>query len=82
VRRDRALVELQAEAVAHVVCESLGLATNHAGADYIALWGGSKDKLRQSLAAIHQAAGAIVIGIGWEQPKERRKEVTGAKAHR
>jgi antirestriction protein ArdC len=70
VRKDKTLVELQAEATAHVVCQTLGLDTNHAGADYIALWGGSRDKLRQSLSAIHQAAGVILSGLQVDERNE------------
>jgi len=78
LRRDRGLIELQAEAVAHAVCESLGLETNHAGADYIALYGGDKARLRQSLAAIHQAAGRILTAIADTAPAERRKDTIQA----
>ena len=42
--------ETQAEAVAFVVCRSVGLETNTAAADYIALYNGDKKTLAESLA--------------------------------
>jgi hypothetical protein len=62
-RRDRRLVETQAEAVAGVVCATVGLETGTSSSDYIGLYNGSRETLRLSLAAIHHAAGRILKGI-------------------
>lgn len=63
VRKDKRLVETQAEATAFVVCSAIGLDTNTAAADYVALYGGSRELLKQSLAAIQTAAGRILAAI-------------------
>jgi len=64
--------ETEAEAVAFVVCQSLGLETGTASADYIQLWHGDADLLRASLEAVQQTAalilGGIAQGIAPEQP--------------
>jgi hypothetical protein len=63
-RQDKTLVETEAEAVAMVVCNSIGLdnATT-AAADYIGLYRGNRDTLRSSLMSIHKAAGSILTAI-------------------
>ena len=43
--------ETEAEAVAFVVCQAIGLETGTASADYIQLWHGDADLLRESLEA-------------------------------
>lgn len=60
--------ETQAEAVAFVVCRGVGLETNTAAADYIALYNGDKKTLAESLAAIQETAGRILDEV---LPKER-----------
>ena len=55
--------ETEAEAVAFVVCSSLGLATNGAAANYIGLYNGDADLLMASLALIQQTAAAILVAI-------------------
>jgi hypothetical protein len=55
--------ELQAEAVAFVVAESVGLSTGSASSDYIQLYRGDKKLLLESLDAVRKAAGTILEGI-------------------
>jgi hypothetical protein len=52
--------ETQAEAVAFVVCRGIGLETNNAAADYIALYNGDQKTLADSLSAIQQASARIL----------------------
>jgi antirestriction protein ArdC len=58
--------ETEAEAVAFVVCQAIGLATGTASADYIELWHGDANLLRESLEAVQQTAAAILGGIAPE----------------
>ena len=55
--------ETEAEAVAFVVCQSVGLKTGTASADYIQLWHGDANLLRESLEAVQQTAAVILGGI-------------------
>lgn len=52
--------ELEAEAVAFVVCSGIGLETNSACADYIRLYRGDAEALHDSMAHIHQASAEIL----------------------
>jgi antirestriction protein ArdC len=52
--------ETQAEAVAFVVCQGVGLETNTAAADYIALYNGDKKTLAESLAVIQETSSRIL----------------------
>ena len=63
--------ETQAEAVAHVVAEGVGLDTNHAAADYIALYNGDKKTLSESLATIQATASRILDQL---LPKEQDRQ--------
>ena len=58
--------ETEAEAVAFVVCQAIGLETGTASADYIQLWHGDADLLRESLEAVQQTAAVILGGIAPE----------------
>ena len=58
--------ETEAEAVAFVVCQSVGLQTGTAFADYIQLWHGDANLLRESLEAVQQTAAVILGGIAPE----------------
>jgi hypothetical protein len=58
--------ETEAEAVAFVVCQAIGLGTGTASADYIQLWHGDADLLRESLEAVQQTAAVILGGIAPE----------------
>jgi antirestriction protein ArdC len=55
--------ETEAEAVAFVVCSSLGLATNDAAVNYIQLYNGDADLLMASLSLIQRAAGEILAAV-------------------
>ena len=58
--------ETEAEAVAFVVCQSVGLHTGSSSADYIQLWHGDATLLRESLEAVQQTAAVILGGIAPE----------------
>jgi N-terminal domain of anti-restriction factor ArdC len=57
------LRETEAEAVAFVVCHSVGLQNGTASQDYIQLWHGDANLLRESLEAVQQTAAVILGGI-------------------
>src|ERR1039458_2280746 len=59
--------ETEAEAVAFVVCQAIGLETGTASADYIQLWHGDADLLRESLEEIGRAS-AVIIGAIAPEP--------------
>ena len=59
----RTVRETEAEAVAFVVCEAVGLDTNSASADYIRLYSGDKTTLAESLHFIQSTAAAILTAI-------------------
>jgi hypothetical protein len=58
--------ETEAEAVAFVVCQTVGLQTGTTSADYIQLWHGDASLLRESLEAVQQTAAVILGGIAPE----------------
>jgi antirestriction protein ArdC len=60
--------ETQAEAVAYVVSRGIGLETNRAAADYIALYNGDKATLAKSLSAIQETSAKILDEL---LPEER-----------
>jgi antirestriction protein ArdC len=62
--------ETEAEAVAFVVCQAIGLQTGSASADYVALYGGDAKVLLESLHHIQQAATRILDAIE-PSPQER-----------
>ena len=55
------LRETEAEAVAFVVCQSIGLQTGTASADYIQLWNGDAKLLQESLEVVQRTA-AVILG--------------------
>ncbi len=59
----RTVRETEAEAVAFVVCQAVGLETNGSAADYISLYRGDKGTLAASLDRIQHAAAAIIEAI-------------------
>jgi len=68
------LRETQAEAVAYVVSQAIGLDTNTAARDYISLYNGNAQVLTESLAAIQRASSEILRDLlpeGREQGPER-----------
>jgi len=56
--------ETEAEAVAYIVCQAIGLETNSASADYVQLWGGDAKTLTASLERIQRTASEIIAAIG------------------
>ncbi|MGB7680269.1 MAG: ArdC family protein [Candidatus Acidiferrales bacterium] len=56
--------ETEAEAVAFVVCSSIGLETGSAAQDYIGLYGGDLKLLGESLEYVQRAATQILNAIG------------------
>ncbi len=56
--------ETEAEAVAYVVCQSIGLDTNSASSDYISLYQGNAKTLAVSLERIQRTASEIIAAIG------------------
>jgi hypothetical protein len=59
--------ETEAEAVAFVVCQSVGLQTGTASADYIQLWHGDANLLQASLEVVQRTAAVILGGIAPEE---------------
>ncbi len=55
--------ETEAEAVAYVVCQSIGMDTNTAFSDYIQLYKGDKDMLISSIQRIKDVSGRILAGL-------------------
>ena len=62
-KSSRTVQETEAEAVAFVVCEAIGLDTNRAGADYIQLYRGDRDTLVASLERIQRTAAGILADL-------------------
>jgi len=58
--------ETEAEAVAFVVCEAIGLETGSAAQDYIQLYEGDAKLLSESLEYIRQTATRILSSVGAE----------------
>ena len=63
---DKTIRETEAEAVAFVVCQSIGLETGTAASDYIKLYSGDRETLTASLQFIQQTACEIIAAL---QPK-------------
>ena len=64
---NHAVLETEAEAVAYVVCDSIGLSSNRSSADYIHLHQGDKALLLKSLQRIHRCAVEIIDHIQCER---------------
>ena len=58
--------ETEAEAVSFVVCQAIGLENGSSAADYIQIWNGDANLLRESLEAVQQTAAVILGGISPE----------------
>ncbi len=56
----KTVLETEAEAVAFVVCNAIGLDTNTASSDYIQLYSGNKETLMESLERIKRTAEEIL----------------------
>jgi len=55
--------ETEAEAVAFVVCQVIGLDTNSASSDYLSLYQGDKEVLAKSLGRIQRTVARIIEGV-------------------
>ena len=64
--------ETEAEAVAFVVCQSIGHETGTASADYIQLWNGDAKLLAESLEVVQRTA-AVILGAISSRPATARK---------
>lgn len=60
---EKKVCETEAEAVAFVVCQAIGLDTNTAASDYIQLYRGDRNTLLTSLERIQRAASTIIKGV-------------------
>jgi antirestriction protein ArdC len=60
---DKTVREAEAEAVAYVVCQGIGLDANTASSDYIQLYDGDKKTLMASLERIQRTAAKILEGV-------------------
>src|SRR6266567_4816725 len=69
--------ETEAEAVAFVVCQSVGLQNGTASQDYIQLWHGDANLLRESLEAVQQTA-AVILGALSPEDAVSEAGITGA----
>src|SRR6267142_5449191 len=58
--------ETEAEAVAFVVCNAIGLGTDTASQDYVGLYGGDAKLLTESLEYVQQTANRILTAIAPE----------------
>jgi antirestriction protein ArdC len=66
--KDKTVREAEAEAVAYVVCQGIGLDTNTASSDYIQLYDGDKKTLMTSLERIQRTAAEILEAVTDEGP--------------
>ena len=73
--------ETEAEAVAFVVCQSVGLQDGSSSQDYIQLWHGDANLLRESLEAVRQTAAVILGGIAPRASGTRGSGVTRQQLH-
>ncbi len=62
--------ETEAEAVAFVVSQAIGLETGTAASDYIQLYAGDKATLAESLDFIQHTAAEIIAAISYEQQEQ------------
>lgn len=62
-KASRRVQETEAEAVAFVVCEAIGLDTNSAASDYLRMYNGDRDTLVASLERIHRTAAGILADL-------------------
>ena len=61
--------ETEAEAVAFVVSQAIGLETGTASADYISLWNGDAAVLLESLELVQRTATEIIAAIAPDKPQ-------------
>jgi len=72
--KSRVVRETEAEAVAFVVCQAIGLEVGTASSDYIRIYNGDKNRLLDSLQRIQRTAAEIIGGI---VNKEEQDLLTG-----
>lgn len=77
----RSVRETEAEAVAFVVCQAIGLDTNTAARDYIQLYQGDRKLLMASLEAIRQTAVEITGAIKLDKSGKRGAEQSDSTNH-
>jgi len=65
---EKTVREAEAEAVAYVVCQGIGLDVNTASSDYIQLYDGDKKTLMQSLERIQRTAAEILEAVTDDGP--------------
>jgi len=75
--KDKKVRETEAEAVAFVVCNGIGLDVNSASSDYIQLYNGDKKTLMESLGRIQKTASEILEAI---MDKESEGETVGVES--
>ena len=68
--------ETEAEAVAFVVCQSVGLRNGTAAQDYIQLWNGSARLLQESLEVVQRTASVILGAISPRAKEVKEPEPT------
>jgi hypothetical protein len=73
-RLPKVIRETQAEAVAYVVSRGVGLETNSAAADYIALYTGDKKTLAESLSVIQETSSRILDELLPREPRSPHQE--------
>jgi len=67
---DKRIRETEAESVAYVVCQAIGLETGTAAQDYLGLYGGDSKVLLESLEYVQQTASRILDAIEVIQEKQ------------
>jgi len=75
--KDKKVRETEAEAVAFVVCHSIGLDTNSSSNDYIQLYNGDKETLMESLGRIQKTASEILEVV---MDKESEGDTVGGES--
>ena len=68
--KEKKVIETEAEAVAFVVSQAIGLETNKASSDYIQLYDGKKETLLDSLECIQATASMILDAVTKKQQRE------------
>jgi hypothetical protein len=64
--KDKTVREAEAEAVAYVVCQGIGLDVSTASSDYIQLYDGDKKTLMASMERIQRTAAEVLEGVTGE----------------
>jgi antirestriction protein ArdC len=66
----KSIRETEAEAVAFVVCQAIGLENGTSAADYIQVWNGDANLLRESLEAVQHTTAVILDSITTSAPSQ------------